>query len=176
MEVITHPNYALPFMQPGRLVRITHQQHEFGWGVVVDFRKRTGLSRAQAAETKQQNLFIIDTLLNVAAGPSSVSSAPGELPPGVYPPKEGDRGRMEVVPVLLSCVQAIGQVRVFLPKELKDSAQRHTVQKAVDEVQRRFPDGIARLDPIEAMKITDDGFHKLIRVCLAQFALGDLQC
>ena len=38
--VITHPSYILPFLQPGRLVRIKHEQNDFGWGIVVDFNKR----------------------------------------------------------------------------------------------------------------------------------------
>jgi ATP-dependent RNA helicase DOB1 len=39
-EVITHPTYALPFLQPGRLVKVKYQNLDFGWGVVVNFEKR----------------------------------------------------------------------------------------------------------------------------------------
>jgi len=39
-EVITHPNYSLPFLQPGRLVRIKQGDMDFGWGVVINFAKR----------------------------------------------------------------------------------------------------------------------------------------
>ena len=39
-EVITHPAYSLPFMRPGRLVKIKHQKLDFGWGVVVNYQKR----------------------------------------------------------------------------------------------------------------------------------------
>ena len=113
---------------------------------------------------KPQDLYIIDTLLSVAAGSSNGSHPAEELPPGVRPPMTDEKSKMEVVPVLLSCVQAIGHLRVFLPKELKDSNQRQTVQKAVEEVKRRFPDGIAPLDPIENMGIKDESFQKLMRV------------
>jgi ATP-dependent RNA helicase DOB1 len=38
------------------------------------------------------------------------------------------------------------------------------VKKALDEVAKRFPDGLALLDPIENMGIKDDSFKKLLRV------------
>lgn len=39
-DVITHPTYSLPFLQPGRLVKVKYQDLDFGWGVVINFSKR----------------------------------------------------------------------------------------------------------------------------------------
>lgn len=39
--VITHPTYSLPFLQAGRLVRVKHKDADFGWGVVINFQKRS---------------------------------------------------------------------------------------------------------------------------------------
>jgi len=39
-EVITHPNYSLPFLQPGRLIKVKYKDVDFGWGVVVNYQKR----------------------------------------------------------------------------------------------------------------------------------------
>lgn len=39
-EVITHPNYSLPFLQAGRLVKIKYEKLDFGWGVIIDYQKR----------------------------------------------------------------------------------------------------------------------------------------
>jgi ATP-dependent RNA helicase DOB1 len=39
-DVITHPNYALPFLQAGRLVKVKHKDDDFGWGVIVNYQKR----------------------------------------------------------------------------------------------------------------------------------------
>jgi ATP-dependent RNA helicase DOB1 len=39
-EVITHPNYSLPFLQPGRLIKVKYKDIDFGWGVVVNYQKR----------------------------------------------------------------------------------------------------------------------------------------
>lgn len=39
-DVITHPNYSLPFLQPGRLVKVKHKELDFGWGVILNYSKR----------------------------------------------------------------------------------------------------------------------------------------
>ena len=39
-DVMNHPNYALPFVQPGRLVKIRHEKKLFDWGVVITYSKR----------------------------------------------------------------------------------------------------------------------------------------
>lgn len=162
-DVINHPNYCLPFMQPGRLVHIKYGEHDFGWGAVVTFNPRRPAKGQTTEEFPPQESYILDVLLLVSASayPSKVNDT--GLPTSMQPPKEGEKGVMEVVPVMLSCIEAIGHVRIFLPKDLKPADQRNTVRKSLDEVKRRFPDGIAVLDPIENMKITDDSFKKLLR-------------
>ena len=39
-EVITHPTYALPFLQAGRLVKVKYEKLDFGWGVIINYQKR----------------------------------------------------------------------------------------------------------------------------------------
>jgi superfamily II RNA helicase len=39
-DVMNHPTYCLPFIQPGRLVKIKHEKKVFDWGVVVTYNKR----------------------------------------------------------------------------------------------------------------------------------------
>jgi ATP-dependent RNA helicase DOB1 len=36
-EVVTHPTYAIPFLNPGRLVEVKYGN---GWGVVINYQKR----------------------------------------------------------------------------------------------------------------------------------------
>ena len=163
-DVINHPNYCLQFMQPGRLVSIKHLDYHFGWGTVVNFSKRKLDQNQNANEVPPQQSYILDVLLAVSDDASMGTKTHQDLPKGVRPPAPGEKGKMEVVPVLLSCIESIGHVRIFLPKELKSSEQRSTVRKALEEVKKRFPDGIAVLDPIENMRITDDSFKKLLRV------------
>jgi ATP-dependent RNA helicase DOB1 len=39
-DVMNHPNYCLPFIQPGRLVKIRSEKTLFDWGVVINYNKR----------------------------------------------------------------------------------------------------------------------------------------
>ncbi|KAK6535136.1 ATP-dependent RNA helicase mtr4 [Orbilia ellipsospora] len=161
-DVVNHPNYCLQFMQPGRLVRVKHKGIDFGWGAVVNYSKRIK-AKGASEEFSAQESYIVDVLLNVAEGRSVSLSSPVGLPDGVYPPSEEERGVMEVIPVVLSCLDGIGHIRIFFPKDLKSPEQRANIQKSIEEVKRRFPDGIALLDPIENMQITDESFKKLMR-------------
>jgi ATP-dependent RNA helicase DOB1 len=162
-DVINHPNYCLQFMQPGRLVHIKYKDYDFGWGAVVKFTPRRPAKKDSADEYPPQQSYILDVLLNVSENASVPTQTSTDFPIGIKPPVEGEKGKMEVVPVLLSCVEAIGHVRIFLPKDLNPKDQRNSVRKSLEEVKRRFPDGIALLDPIENMGITDDSFKKLLR-------------
>jgi ATP-dependent RNA helicase DOB1 len=162
-DVINHPNYCLQFMQPGRLVHIKYLDYDFGWGAVVKFTPRRPANGRTPEEYPPQQSYILDVLLPVADGTSVGTQTHQDLPSGVRPPAEGEKGKIEVVPILLSCIEAIGHVRIFLPKDLNPPDQRNIVQKSLEEVKRRFPDGIAILDPIENMGITDDSFKKLLR-------------
>ena len=169
-DVINHPNYCLQFMQSGRLVRIKYMDHDFGWGAVVNFTARKPGKGQKAEDISPQQSYVIDVLLQVADTSSNGTKTHTELPQGVRPALEGEKSKMEVVPILLSCVESIGHIRIFLPADLKSADQRNTARKSIDEVKRRFPDGIAVLDPIENMGITDNSFKKLLRVCCS------LQC
>ncbi|EUC41776.1 hypothetical protein COCMIDRAFT_105310 [Bipolaris oryzae ATCC 44560] len=159
-DVIMHPNYCLPFLQGGRLVKVSYKDHDFGWGAVVAFAPR----RANKGEVlPPQESYIVDVLLAVGSDNKFAPVVNDGLPPGVRPPAPGDKGKMEVVPVVLNCIESIGHLRVFLPNDLKSTEQRNNVRKALSEVKKRFPDGIAILDPIENMNIKDESFKRLLR-------------
>jgi len=162
-DVMTHPSYCLQFLQSGRLVRVKHKDHDFGWGAVVNFTPRRPAKGQKASDMTPQQSYVVDVLLQVASDASFNPQAIQDLPAGVRPPAPGEKGRMEVVPLVLSCIEGIGHLRIFLPAELRTADQKNTVRKALEEVKRRFPDGIAILDPIENMGITDESFKKLLR-------------
>ncbi|KAI9887622.1 MAG: ATP-dependent RNA helicase mtr4 [Watsoniomyces obsoletus] len=161
-DVICHPNYALRFMQPGRLVTVKYLDHDFGWGVVISFFARKP-AKGQSIDFRPQDSYIVDVLLCVSESTPSNIPSYQERSSIIIPPQKGEKGKMEVVPVLLSCIESIGHIRLFLPKDIGTPDQRNTVRKSLDEVKKRFPDGIALLDPIENMGITDESFRKLLR-------------
>jgi len=162
-DVIMHPNYCLAFLQAGRLVRVKFKDYDFGWGAVVNFFSK----KAEKGEVvPPQESYIVEVLLAVSSDTKYIPQVSSGMPPGIRPPPPGDKGKMEVVPVILNCIESIGHIRVFLPAEVRSTEQKNNVRKALDEVKKRFPDGIAILDPIENMNIKDESFKRLLRVSL----------
>ncbi|KAL4740325.1 rRNA-processing arch domain-containing protein [Aspergillus similis] len=159
--VISHPEYSVPFLTPGRLLHIKYKDFDFGWGVVVNIKKRKPQKNSE--ELTGHTSYIVDVLLRVADGSSSGTKTFEDLPQGVRPPKDGERSQMEVVPLLLNCIQAISHVRMIVPKDLQSKDSRTDMGKKVEQIKKRFPDGIAVLDPIEDMGIKDDEFKKTLR-------------
>ncbi len=58
----------------------------------------------------------------------------------------------------------MSQDRTNMPKDLRQDSARETAWKSVLEVQRRFPDGIMLLDPIDNLGIKDEKFQQLVKV------------
>ncbi|AEO71200.1 ac0ae4dc-2341-4f7d-9947-49f9f78d3167 [Thermothielavioides terrestris] len=166
ISVMQHPTYCLKFMKPGRAVHIVAPDGtDFGWGVVLDFVARKRPKFGQPDWPPQESYFI-DVLLRVSSGSPEVSSllkGDTAVPPGVVPAERGDKGRWEVVPCLLSCMKALSQIRLHLPKNAASAEQREMVGKMLLEAQRRLPDGVPVLDPLENMGIRDESFKKLLR-------------
>ena len=66
--------------------------------------------------------------------------------------------------MLLKHITKMSSIRLYLPKDLRSSDNRFSVGKSIQEVIRRFPDGVPLLDPIEDMNIKDEQFKKIIKV------------
>ncbi|KAF5354108.1 hypothetical protein D9756_007310 [Leucocoprinus leucothites] len=166
-EVITHPSYSLPFLLPGRLVKIKYQSLDFGWGVVINFQKRLPAKNRPVpeADLPPHEQYVVDVLLSVAKGgsPSADHSKVSAQPAGVKPCPVGQKGQVVIVPVLLSTIDGISHLRLVVPKDLRQDNAREHVWKSVLEVQSRFPKGIALLDPIQHMGIKDDKFKELVK-------------
>ena len=162
-NVIIHPNYCLPFMQPGRLVHVKDGDHDFGWGAVINFLRREP-DRNSRESLPATESWTLDVALECAdQGYPPGTNAFNSLPPGIRPAESGQKSKVEVVPVLLKCVYGISTFRIFPPKDVTSSNDRSKIQKALAEVQKRFPDGIPKLDPVEQMNISDQSFKDLIR-------------
>ena len=74
--------------------------YDFGWGAVVNFTPRKP-SRDQKEPIPLQQSYILDVLLQVCDNFSSGTKTSQDLPQGVRPPAEGEKVKMDVVPVLL---------------------------------------------------------------------------
>lgn len=99
-DFTNQPIYSVPFLQPGRLVKVTDGDQEWGWGVVVNFTKKNEkvatklnncnlftLSQSQSISDVNTN-YVVDVLLNC-----STTTEPGAKP---EPCPVGDKGVMQV--------------------------------------------------------------------------------
>lgn len=169
-DVISHPSYALPFLQPGRLVKIQHENLDFGWACVINYQKRLPpKARPADPDAKPQTQYIVDCLLHCAKGSSSNAASGSKQQQrdtalaleGITPCPPGEKGEMVAVPVLLTTVQRLSAIKLFLPKDLRAKEAREQIRKNLAEVARRFPDGVPVLDAVKDMKVVDEGFTKL---------------
>ncbi|KAJ8405700.1 hypothetical protein AAFF_G00316800 [Aldrovandia affinis] len=154
-EYIHKPKYCLPFLQPGRLVKVKNEEDDFGWGVVVNFSKK---SNVKANTGDLDPLYVVEVLVHCSK--DSVKNAATEA---AKPAKLGEKGEMQVVPVMLHLLTTISSVRLYIPKDLRPPDNRQSVLKSIQEVQKRFPDGVPLLDPIDDMGIKDQGLKKVIQ-------------
>lgn len=151
-EYIHKPKYCLPFLQPGRLVKVKNEGDDFGWGVVVNFSKK---SNVKPNSGELDPLYVVEVLLRCSK--ESLKNSATEAA------KPDEKGEMQVVPVLVHLLSAISTVRLYIPKDLRPVDNRQSVLKSIQEVQKRFPDGVPLLDPIDDMGIQDQGLKKVIQ-------------
>lgn len=153
-EIITQPINILPYLQPGRLVKVKDREkkQDWGWGVVVNFQKKNEKGPQAISVDNLSARYIVDVLLLCSSG----SGVPKPCPPN-------ENGVMQIVPVLLPVIKKISSLRIYIPKDLRSLESRMSVAKSLKEIHKRFKDGIPLLDPIEDMKIEDTEFKKNIR-------------
>ncbi|GJJ75974.1 ATP-dependent RNA helicase DOB1 [Entomortierella parvispora] len=165
-DVINHPTHALPFMQSGRAVRVTYEDQDFGWGVVISYNKKMpSVIRGVPSDNSNEPTYIVDVLLNCERS-TIVNPGMNGLATGIKACPPGEKGEAMVVPVLLSCLKEIGRPRLNILKDLRSSDARHTVYKGVVEMEKRLVadmGAVPELDPVENMGIKDPEFKKVIQ-------------
>lgn len=159
--VTMHPAYALPFLQPGRLVQVQDAASgaSYGWCVVVNVQQR----RSKGGDNKKKNgeetvQHVVDVLAWCVPGRNGSPPRPFVANSDA---EDATKPEMLIIPVDLRIISAMSSVRIFLPKDLKPPESRFTVRRTVDEVERRFPSGLPLLDPIQDQGIKDEAFFKL---------------
>lgn len=158
LQFIHQPKYLVPFLQPGRLVHIVNGKEDFGWGTIINYQKKANQNKSYASSAPDEPLYVVEVLLYCSKESKKLASA--EVP---VPCTEGETGEMQVVPVLTTLIREISSIRLYLPKDLRPSDARHTVFKSINEVKKRFPDGLPQLDPVDDMNIKDNNLKKIVR-------------
>ncbi|KAI8055634.1 ATP-dependent RNA helicase DOB1 [Syncephalis plumigaleata] len=161
--IMHHPQHVLRFLQAGRLLRVRDGDDDYGWGVIVNYQK------VQVPKGKPElpawQAYIVDTaLLCTPSDQGQVSDGIGRGGQnGVRPALVAGKSELQIVPVALGAIDSLSSLRIHIKKDLRSKEDRNMVRKSIQEVQKRFPDGVPLLDPVEHMNISDETFKKLIQ-------------
>lgn len=155
LTYIQKPQYLLPFLQPGRLVKVKNGKDEFGWTVVVNIQKKSDQSKSTQDSGP---VYIAEVLANL-----TIASARSKDSANIKPCPSGEKGEMQVIPVLSHLIQQISAVRLYIPQDLRPLDNRQSVGKSIQEVEKRFADGLPLIDPIEDMGIKEKGLKDCVK-------------
>ncbi|XP_047320002.1 DExH-box ATP-dependent RNA helicase DExH10 [Impatiens glandulifera] len=160
MVEMTKPEKVLHFLLPGRLIKVREGGTDWGWGVVVNVVKRPQAAVGTlpaSLSSSQGTSYIVDTLLHCSSGSSEKGSRPKPTPP-----RSGEKGEMHVVPVNFPLISALSKLRISVPSDLRPLEARQSILLALQELAKRFPQGLPKLNPVKDMGIDDPDIVQLV--------------
>jgi ATP-dependent RNA helicase DOB1 len=161
---ICNPANCLKYMQPGRLVKVVDGDLDYGYGVVVDFERKQKNAVGKEREGSGTTQYVLELFLRVAA--SSEGATQGDKNSSTpAPATENETGELVLRTVVLQAVSRISSIRLYLPKELRQTESRLAVLKSLNEVLKRYPKGPPLLDPVIDMNISDESMVEAISRC-----------
>ena len=186
MKIQRRPEHILPFVQSsGRLIDVTIDGENYGWGIIVRYKRKAGTgtsgSAGQAALNADGPLHNIDVLLTCVDRHFDDTSTTAQArreedlanlgllwrgTAGHCRPSSLNDGpevaSMREFTIGLDNIDRISAVRLFVPQDAKPMEARRNIMKSLNEVQRRFPEGLPLLDPVKDLKINVGEFNKLL--------------
>jgi ATP-dependent RNA helicase DOB1 len=166
--IMNNPQYILPYLQTGRLVRIRiddkvkdvdafkddESVQDYGWGVIISIQKRINQNKQMGEDAPPK--YILDVLLYCAPGTE-------KNPKLAKPCPKKTKGEMVILQCNLNTVDGISTIRTKVPNNLKSSDARNQVYKTLQETKKRFKNKIPLLDPVEHMNIKETEFINLLK-------------
>ncbi|CAL5036251.1 unnamed protein product [Urochloa decumbens] len=163
-DIVLSPKHVLPFLQPGRLVRLQYSTDEAAtfsidenitWGIIINFEKVKSHGEERRPEDSD---YAVDVLTRCSVSKDSS----GKKTMKIVHLKE--RGEPVVISLPLSQIDGLSSIRMYIPKDLLPVEARENTLRKVEEVLSRFAkDGVPLLDPEEDMKVQSKSFRKATR-------------
>ncbi|XP_072969929.1 DExH-box ATP-dependent RNA helicase DExH9 [Typha angustifolia] len=174
-DIVFSPKHCLPFLQPGRLLRVrcpsddktpsSSIEEQSTWGVIINFERVKGQGEDKRLEEAN---YAVDILTRCSVNKEVGMKKSMKIVP------LNERGEPVVISVPLTQVDNLSSIRLFIPKDLLPLEARENTLKKVSEVLSRFAkDGIPLLDPEEDMKVQSNSFRKAVRRIEALESLFD---
>ncbi|OQV13156.1 Superkiller viralicidic activity 2-like 2 [Hypsibius exemplaris] len=156
--IITEKN-VLPWLTTGRLIRLKHNNMDFGWCPILQYKKTKGDKKKEKRGENSDIALIVGLPVNDAANLDNVESLQYLQPVAVAAAKD-----MLIIRANLGAIQTLSTLKLYIPDDLSTKDGRQTLLKSLKEVCRRFPAGMPPLDPITHMKIKDADFEKSVKM------------
>ena len=146
-ESVMKPAKVVPFFHPGRMLKMKHFDKDYGWGVLINWRKTPN----PLNPTSPDLIYIVEVAVLISR------ESERHLPnlSMVRPPADREKGALCIIPFTFDCIQAISTVRLKIPQELKSKDALETAALTLAGTKQRFANKIPELHPIEHMKIAD---------------------
>lgn len=150
-EIITQPINILPYLSIGRMVKIEFKDCDWGWGSIINFSRRKTAQKGRRNREENNSgpkfNYIIDVMLHI-----KLRKNKGDK---VEPSTMEEKGEMEIIPMLLTCIKDISSVVLALPNDLIKRENKFLVKDTFKEVLDHFKGNLPIMDPLTDMKITD---------------------
>jgi ATP-dependent RNA helicase DOB1 len=177
---IQKPEYVLKFLQSGRLINIAIGGEDFGWGVLVSYKKKQGRGSGgeagRLASLSGGSDYLLDMLLGcverVQVGTNQKHS---EIESDSLswrgtcdkfrPTNSKDEKKSvswRVFSVGLEDIQKLSAIKLVLPQDCTTYEARSRVGSLLNAALKRFTDGLQLLDPVTDLGIQDDDFQTLL--------------
>ncbi|KAK9169685.1 hypothetical protein Syun_001825 [Stephania yunnanensis] len=189
-DIVFSPRYCLPFLQPGRLVRIQCDKNveepptfstedQVTWGVIINFEKlkdpSEGSSFIHTAFNSEPEVVMFTCLpdetnkkpedasykVDVLTRCAVSKDAVGKKVTKIIPLNE--QGEPVVIPLPVSQIDNLSSIRIIIAKDLLPLEVRQNTLKKISEVLSRFSKGVPLLDPEEDMKVQNNDYKKKVR-------------
>ncbi|UPR01038.1 ATP-dependent RNA helicase [Chloropicon primus] len=165
-QLFQDPSIALPFLQPGRLVKVLSED-------ALDMDRYLAAKEHAGAddddEIERESKYVAETMIKASSGEGVLGCVVGckrngsrgyKLDALLLP--EGD-AEPKVTTVDLSRIESVSKVRIYLPKEgLKSLHARKKVLTTLREVEKRFNSVLPLLDPKGDMKLQGEMLDNLL--------------
>ena len=126
-KIINLPENLVPFLVAGRMIKVKG----FGWGICINVSKKNFEVEIKKIKNKKEAQNIINSLngnknqvemyfVDVLVYVKTMIDPDSKLLPGSI---EKSDGQMGVIPVIITTIENISQIKINIPRDLKDKKE-----------------------------------------------------
>jgi ATP-dependent RNA helicase DOB1 len=180
-KFLQRPEYVLKFLQPGRLICVTIDDEDFGWGALVSYKKKQGRGSGgeagRLASLSGGSDYTLDIILpcverssgtdtKVKGSNAENSSLSWRGTTRTCRPLNVDDDKnvvtCRIFTIDLVDIQRISAIKLSLPQDCTNLDALNRVALLLNTAKSRFTDGLPLLDPVVDLGIRDDEFQTLL--------------